>query len=254
MKLLESHFDYDAPGPFDSKNLQSAFPGSNVGFLAGKFDKICLWFSKKSCAGSIVIVEGQKALKIFYPSRRFGPLPGSQWYVDFKSAEKVFLEYKVFIPPDFDFVKGGKLPGLGGGKGNTGGTVPTGFDGWSVRFMFKEGGTICAYLYYPEMPDQFGEKVFLKSGRSRFILHKDQWMKIGLEVHLNTIGVKNGLMRCFVDGNLMLEKKGLVFRYHDNLKADHLLFSTFFGGGDSSYAPLKNCHLLFKDFIAEEMI
>jgi hypothetical protein len=254
MKLLCSHIRIVGDGPFGISQLRGIFPDIKVRFLLGRLDQFRLYFSKRRSFTTIQTVESTPVLKVFFPARRFGPLLGAQWKAVFKQVETVYMEYKIFIPDDFDFVKGGKLPGLGGGQGNTGGKVPDGHDGWSVRFMFKEKGEICAYLYYPEMPDRFGEMFFLKSGQSRFILPRGKWLKIGLEVALNTKGRKDGLIRCFIDDELMLEKKSLVFRFSDKLMIDHLLFSTFFGGADSSYAPSKDCYLFFKDFIVEEII
>ncbi|WP_291858230.1 polysaccharide lyase [Marinilabilia sp.] len=253
MKLLCSHFAGVEEGPIGIRQLRTIFPDAGIEFLAGKLERLRLFLSKRNTLTSIEKVERAPVLKVFFPAGRFGPLPGTQWKVVFKSVETVFLKYKLFIPPDFDFVKGGKLPGLGGGTGNTGGKVPSGSDGWSVRFMFKEQGEMCAYLYYPAMPDGFGEKLFLKSGGSRFLLPKGKWLKIGLEVQMNETAKENGFIRCFIDDELMLERRGLQFRSTDKLKIDHLLFSTFFGGADFSYAPPKDCFLLYKDFIVEDI-
>ena len=49
-----------------------------------------------------------------------------------------------------DFVKGGKLPGLFGGEGNTGGGIPTGMDGFSARMMWRGSGRVVQYVYYPD--------------------------------------------------------------------------------------------------------
>jgi len=253
MKLLRSHFVGVDEGPLGIRKLRTIFPDLGIKFLSGKLDRLRLYLLKRSTFTTIEKVGSTPVLKVFFPAGRFGPLPGAQWKVIFKPVETVFLNYKLFISPGFDFVKGGKLPGLGGGRGNTGGKVPNGRDGWSVRFMFKELGEMCAYLYYPAMPDGFGEKIFLKSGGSRFLLPKGKWIKVGLEVQMNETGKENGLLRCFIDDELMLEKRGILFRKNDKLKIDHLLFSTFFGGADFSYAPPKDCFLLFKDFLVEDI-
>ncbi|MFW6275436.1 MAG: polysaccharide lyase, partial [bacterium] len=100
-------------------------------FLMGRKDKILFNLGLIPSQGSIIETANGKILKVVYPFGRFGPLPGSQWKVKFQDTEIVCLSYKLYIPDDFDFMKGGKLPGLGGGKGNTGGDVPNGFDGWS---------------------------------------------------------------------------------------------------------------------------
>lgn len=248
MNLLYSSFAGVEDGPLGVRQLRSVFPEGKATFLSGRLQSLLLCFSGRNSVSFFEEIESSRVLKVNLPARRFGPLPGSQWKTAFKPVNKAFLEYKLFFPADFDFVKGGKLPGLGGGRGNTGGKVPNGKDGWSVRFMFMEHGEVCAYLYYPAMKGRFGEQIYLKSGSTRFILPRAKWLKIGLEVQMNESGRENGWIRCYINDELMLEKRGLLFRRSENLKIDHLLFSTFFGGADSSYAPLKDCFLLFKDF------
>lgn len=59
------------------------------------------------------------------------------------------LEYEVYFPSDFEWVKGGKLPGLAGGPtGCGGGKDPTSC--WSARIMWRREGDGEAYMYVPE--------------------------------------------------------------------------------------------------------
>ena len=62
----------------------------------------------------------------------------------------VRLEYEVFLPAGFDFVKGGKLPGLMGGPSGDcgGGADPDGC--FSVRLMWRRDGAGEAYMYVPQ--------------------------------------------------------------------------------------------------------
>lgn len=51
-------------------------------------------------------------------TKQAAPKGGAEFYarpVDVGRARNVTLEYQVYFPADFDFVKGGKLPGLYGG-------------------------------------------------------------------------------------------------------------------------------------------
>ena len=66
------------------------------------------------------------------------------------------MSYDVQFEEGFDFVKGGKLPGLFGGEGNTGGGIPTGMDGFSARMMWRGNGRVVQYVYYPDQPEHFG--------------------------------------------------------------------------------------------------
>jgi hypothetical protein len=61
----------------------------------------------------------------------------------------VRLEYEVFFPKGFPWVKGGKLPGLAGGDGGKCGGGEHSNDCWSARLMWRANGAGEAYLYVP---------------------------------------------------------------------------------------------------------
>jgi hypothetical protein len=75
--------------------------------------------------------ESVNSLQVLYPkgsiAPRNDPQGGTEFYaqpLDLTAANNVSLQYTVYFPPDFDFVKGGKLPGLyGGHKGCSGGNA-----------------------------------------------------------------------------------------------------------------------------------
>ena len=83
----------------------------------------------------------QNVIKVRYPAGSYKPaakpLGGITFYanpIDMTKANIVTLEYKVFFPSGFNFVKGGKLPGLmGGSLSCSGGNSAT--DCFSTRFM-----------------------------------------------------------------------------------------------------------------------
>lgn len=67
--------------------------------------------------GSDLVMQVEFPAGSYVPSRN--PVGGTGFYaqpIDIKNASFVSLSYKVFFPLDFDFVKGGKLPGLYGTK------------------------------------------------------------------------------------------------------------------------------------------
>lgn len=73
--------------------------------------------------------DSVNCLQILYPKGSNAPhnkpQGGAEFYgqpLDLSVASNVSLQYSVYFPPEFDFVKGGKLPGLyGGHKGCSGG-------------------------------------------------------------------------------------------------------------------------------------
>ena len=251
-RIVESHFVSCREGLLTEKKLRKAFSNRKVTYLAGRRSKGLMRLGFYTSFSEIIHFHQQWVLKVNFPAKKFGPLPGTQWRLSFADTRYAFLSYDLFIPDDFDFVKGGKLPGLGGGIGNGGGKVPNGFDGWSVRFMFKEEGRLCAYSYTPDMPGKYGEKRFFRQGNRFFYLPKGEWINIGLGIKMNTPGENDGEIIGFINDKPLLTESGVRFRDTYDLSIDHLLFSSFFGGNDLSYAPEEDSCLLFKDFIVEE--
>jgi hypothetical protein len=65
--------------------------------------------------------SGIKVIQVKYPAKSYSLSisRGTGFYaqpLDLKNAKTVMLEYKVHFPQNFNFVKGGKLPGLYGGR------------------------------------------------------------------------------------------------------------------------------------------
>ncbi len=96
-------------------------------------------------------------LSIFYPRNSYTPseLPvgGTQFYAqtpfDLSRATSVTLNYSVFFPASYDFVQGGKLPGLyGGDEGCGGGNSAQSC--WSTRMAWRTNGTGELYAYLPQ--------------------------------------------------------------------------------------------------------
>src|SRR6266702_892301 len=95
-------------------------------------------------------------LQVFYPEGSINPARrpqgGSQFYaapLDLRNARSVTFTYSVFFPSDFDWVKGGKLPGLYGGRtGCSGGDAAD--DCFSTRLMWRTRGAGELYLVRPQ--------------------------------------------------------------------------------------------------------
>ncbi|MGB3612608.1 MAG: polysaccharide lyase, partial [Elainellaceae cyanobacterium] len=193
-------------------------------------------------------------LRVHYPkgsaapsvSRKDGvPIGGGQFYadLDLPPQNRLRLSYDLRFSDDFDFVKGGKLPGLFGGAGASGGNIPDGTNGFSARLMWRRDGQGEVYAYLPTS-DGYGTSI----GRGAWTFMPGQWHTVEQEVVLNQPGQDDGQVRVWLDGNLMLKESGLIFRTTDKLKLDGLFFSTFFGGGDRSWSTPKDVHIDFANF------
>jgi hypothetical protein len=165
-----------------------------------------------------------------------GRLPGGP-------VDHLFLRYSLRFPNDFDFVKGGKLPGLYGGDQISGGHIPDGTNGFSTRFMWRSAGQGEVYVYTPTS-ERFGTSL----GRGNWTFSRGRWHCIEQELILNTPRVADGVVRAWLDGKLVYENRTLLFRTVPTLEIEGVFFSTFFGGGDPSWAPPKDTHADFADF------
>lgn len=153
------------------------------------------------------------------------------------------LSYRVRFPSNFDFVRGGKLPGLYGGVGNSGGKIPDGTDGFSFRLMWGKAGVGEVYAYLPSSV-KYGTGLF----RGEFKFERGIWHEVVEELKLNSPGAGDGLLRLWFDGRLVGEQRDLVIRKVDTLKIEGLFFDFFFGGNDDSWAPASDTYVDFANF------
>ena len=161
-----------------------------------------------------------------------------------KKFNQLYYGYRFKFPKGFHFVKGGKLPGVGGGKSNTNGAVPNGSDGWSVRMMWDKNGKLVQYVYHPDQPSKYGDVMPFDMNSS---LAMGQWHTIQTMVRLNQPGSNNGAIKSWLDGKLVLNKQGLRFRNINSLEIDRLLFATFYGGNGPLWAPRRDQYAFIDD-------
>jgi hypothetical protein len=209
--------------------------------------------------------ERGRALHVRYP-----PGSGSQDCVDLKQCssaggvvfflplpdggaiKSAFLSYWVKFDPAFQWVRGGKLPGLcGHGCPIAGAKV--GPDRFSLRYMWRKGGEgeVYSYLTYP--PNSvYG----LEMGTGSWTWSTDgAWHHIQEELVLNGGNANDGVVRVWYDKPATaapdFEQKNL--RYYDRTKypelgIDTFVFTTFHGGHDRSWSPTMESVAEFADF------
>ena len=173
------------------------------------------------------------------------PQGGSQFYakLNIQPQDSLHLSYYVRFSENFNFVKGGKLPGLFGGAGNTGGRIPTGADGFSTRFMWRRQGDGEVYAYLPTSRDH-GTSI----GRGNWRFRPGNWYHLEQSVNLNQPGQADGQVQVWVNGQRVLNRQNLEFRTTESLQIEGILFSTFFGGDDPSWATPVDTYADFADF------
>lgn len=203
--------------------------------------------------------SGNYALKVSYPAYTSGTQnSGAQFQYNLPYNGKyneLYVEYDVRFSNNFEWQGGGKLPGIGGGGfAATGGNNANGYNGFSSRLMWRQGGRLAAYVYRANHPSgaNFGEDFYFKeNGNGADIrLQPNRWYRVKMRVHLNDVGQSNGHVAAWLDDKFVLWKGGIEWRKTNNLKIDNFMFSTFPGGGanDPYFTPTQTQSAWFDNF------
>ena len=153
------------------------------------------------------------------------------------------LTYQLRFPTNFQFVKGGKLPGLCGGQCWTGSNNGPG--GWATRYMWRSGGQ-GEVLLSDATTTGYGTDLGLGSWT---FTADGQWHTISQTVTMNTPGHADGSIVVHYDGVQVANFTGITFRAAaDTDSIDSLMFCTFYGGHDSSWAPTATTSADFRSF------
>lgn len=167
-------------------------------------------------------------------------------------ASEATLAYDLWLPADFDLVKGGKLPGFCFGDGcSAGGDWRAGAGSIRIMWRSKNGkdGHAVGYLYTSHGGYGKGNKAqgaamradMHDSGRTGIGIWNDgslplkrgAWNSIRLHVKLNDKGKADGVLEIQVNGKKK-RVNDVAYRAKDE-KINSINFVSFFGGGDSSW-------------------
>lgn len=214
-------------------------------------------------------------LKVNYPAGSYKPsatpVGGIGVYacpISIFPARSVRLSYELFFPANFNPVKGGKLPGLFiGAPGANGGVHDV--DKASCRIMWRKnnalGGIMTeAYVYdaliqdpsYTSIPNEYLDPTYGDSlWRGIFNYNKGAWNQIEMYLTLNT--VTSG--KANFDGKLVFTINGVTQNYDkfvwtttDSL-INGIIFTTFFGGSDSTWATPVDTSTYYKNFKLQKL-
>lgn len=195
--------------------------------------------------GAVNLQRTPGGLRAVYPRGSYDPaavrtagalLGGAQFKTPFErmqiaSGEEIGIRYRVTPDENFEFMRGGKLPGLYGGAANSGGRVPNGSDGFSLRFVWQAQGQGALSVYLPT------------SGRWGTVFGLGQWRfrpalttELALYVRLNTPGRADGVIAAWADDALVVYAHDVLFRTDARLGLDGFYFSSFFGGSTPDWA------------------
>ena len=216
-----------APEPVLALDFESIIPGSPADHLL-QHEKLSLapGAGVGSGTGLRAEYEGSDRGSERIVTHLFLPEPGLEFS----------LNYDVRFEKGFQFVKGGKLLGLGPVNHITGGRpiVP---EGWSARVTFKEGGAARLYTYHQDQPGQYGDRPAIQNS---FNFENERFYSVSLHVRVNDPPeASNGFSRLYVDGELVEQHEGLRLRGTEGEATliNKFMFSSFHGGHMPEWAP-----------------
>ncbi|KAG1819444.1 polysaccharide lyase family 14 protein [Suillus variegatus] len=181
-----------------------------------------------------------------------------------EGAKEVVFGYRVMFEKGWEWVKGGKLPGIYGGIGDiayrcSGGRQNDRCKCFDVRLMWRRDGQGEIYAYLPinetntnallaVLPCSKANPDYgISVGIGAWIFGSGVWTTVAQRVKLNDIGRADGELQLWINGECVIHAKGLIFREDEASHIKGMHFQTFFGGHESDWASPKDQHAWFSD-------
>ena len=176
----------------------------------------------------------------------------------YETFEELYFSYRVYIPSDFEFRAGAKLPGL---------AYQTRDRNMSLRLMWRNEGLLEFYNHFETRPvwedwtasvnwsliDPYDEPGGPQPDQVK--LKKGAWNHIEVYHKLNTPGKNDGVMRGWLNGQLAIDiTDNGDYRQSDeeDIKLNSIYLSTFFGGSSDDFKPTKDQYAYFDDFVVSK--
>ena len=226
--VYEYDFDHLSVGQYNEQQLKNALV--DIDFCNGA-DEGRVYISSVPGYGN--------ALDVKFPKggvKTGGSGINTKWFFnDNKVHEELYFSYSLFIPADFEWATGGKLPGLGYQTSNR---------NMSLRLMWRLDGLLEFYVHYNTTPTRPGYQASINwsltnpydanggPGTDQVKLKKGQWNHIKMYYKLNTPGQADGIMRGWLNGKLAInvtDNPDMRTATEGDIKINCMYFSAFFG-------------------------
>lgn len=210
-------------GPLTFEHLRDNLPGVSYAQHLGSDGK-----------ASIVGVEKTKratCIKLEFQPGDVGVSSEVKWLLPIPEGNEYYYEYNLKFGADFDFVKGGKLPGLGCGlRPNL--SPQRNRPLWSTRFQWAvNGGASYKTTGVSVVP--------LKKDNVRIVFQPMQWYRVQCRIKINTPNVSDGILQVWFDGIQIHNDTAVSFTDDPDFGIEWFYFGTFFGGNKSDFAATK---------------
>jgi hypothetical protein len=200
-------------------DLQSALGGKDLGVI----DNLSIAGEQDAPAPVSMRVRLPKgAASPFATAERKGGMSVPWEPRSLERASAACVSYDVLLPAEFDFSRGGRLPGLIGSDG-------VGQDSFAARMLWRPGGGGAVAVRTLSAGDMRQSTL----GLDEFAFPRGRWFRIEQEVVLNTPKQANGKLTVWVDGALVGERGDLVFRTDAAVAVSGVSAEVFYGGDDA---------------------
>ncbi|KAH7912293.1 polysaccharide lyase family 14 protein [Hygrophoropsis aurantiaca] len=179
-------------------------------------------------------------------------------------ATDVLFSYRVMFNHDWEWVKGGKLPGAYGGVGDlayrcSGGRKDDRCKCFNFRLMWRAGGKGEIYAYVPlnktnddrllshPLSKRNNDFSGISVGRGAFTFQKGIWTTVAERIKLNSPNKSDGEIQLWINGECVLHITGLILREEEASHIKGMHFQTFFGGKTPEWASPKDQKAWFAD-------
>lgn len=148
------------------------------------------------------------------------------------------LGYNVFLPADFEFNRGGTLPGISGREASGQAAA----DGFTARMAWRPGGVGGASIRVTAGGATLGTPA------GGFEFPRGRWVKLEQEVVLNTPKQANGVVRVWIDGKLAVERTDVDYRAKADVTVSGVAADVFYGTEDGSGPAPKDAKVSLTPF------
>jgi len=183
---------------------------------------------------------------------------GSQsgWRAHIGDHSTMYFAVDVYHPTGHEHVKQTKMCGvLSKNWFSNPGQPADGTDRWSCRLHSEQSnGEIGFYVYHADMGGNYGDYIQCDTEGSATYYLEDTWQTIEWKIVLNTPGVLDGELKCWVDGVLKLDTNETKWLEPggEDLFIEQFIVQPFYGGGDASFAPSSEQNIYFDNFVISE--
>lgn len=205
-------------------------------------------------------VEGQSftsAMKIALPQDSKEPETAKPSGVGFvwtpswlKGTQSACLGYSVKVPEDFKFGPGGSLPGLFGGEPEMADAAEDKRSAaFSARLLWRENAMLDVRVTGTGTGKGKGESATYALDHNYLRLPKDTWLQIEQEIALNTPGQADGILRVWVNGEIKVDRKDMMYRTRPGEGLLGVIANTHYASRDLNWAPApKSTSILLSPF------